>query len=276
MKHHLSKALLLLSLLFPGLVLADIAVLVHGYHSTGNTWRYNGVIPILAANGWNDAGQFTPEFGNIGVPGYTLSNTGKHVVTVELPSEAPVEIQADLLNRYLINMSQNFPAQKIHLVAHSAGGIVARLAVVRNYLDFINSKSETFIPVVQLITIATPNLGSPIAEIAESASDSPIGFFAPLLGLNEINRAQILYSQLGREEQTPFLYWLNRQPHPPIHYTSIVRADGSLLGGDIYVPSHRQDMARVPAIGMQSKTIRTPGNHKLKYADGLVLVTLLP
>ncbi|MDX2506201.1 MAG: alpha/beta fold hydrolase [Gammaproteobacteria bacterium] len=272
MKRLLSKVLLLISLLLPGFVAADIAVLIHGYHSSGKPWRHIGIVHALVSNGWNDAGDYVPVLGNIGIPGHTLSGTGKHVVTVELPSESPVEVQADLLNLYLAAMSTLFPQQKIHLIAHSAGGIVARLALVRNTLY-----SEKPLPVVQLITIATPHLGSPMAEIAEMAADSPLSFFAPLFGVNEINRAEILYSQLGREKENYFLYWLNRQPHPAIAYTSIVRADDSLFSGDVLVPSANQNMAYVPAIGpAQNQLLLTPGNHKLKYADGLLLRRLLP
>jgi len=272
---ELSQILILVLLLFPGFVLADIAVLIHGYHSSGNSWRYNGIIHVLTNNGWNDAGHYTPGHGNIGFPGYTLSNSGKHVVTVELPSESPMEVQADLLGLYLNEMSKKFPQQKIHLVGHSAGGVVARLALVRNYSN-LNNESDNFIPIVQLITIASPHRGSPVAEIVKKASNSPVGLVAPLIGLDEINRAERLYKQMSREKENHFLFWLNRQPHPPIRYTSIVRANSSLFGGDYLVPSYSQDMTYVPAIGNQSQLLLTPGDHNLKYADGFLLMTLLP
>lgn len=252
-----------------GYVQADIAVLVHGYHSSGNTWRYNGITQLLGNNGWNDAGFYTLQ-GNHNLFGKTLSNSGKYLVTAELPSEAPVEIQANLLTQYLNDIKHRFPQQKIHLVAHSSGGIVTRLALVNNY-----SQNEQF-NVTQLITIATPHLGSPIARMVNRASDTPIGIIAPLIGADEINRAEVLYKQLSPEDKNHFLFWLNRQAHPPMKYTSIIRGDGSIMKGDWLVPPGSQNMARIPTIGVKAQTIRTPGDHDLKYADGFLLIRLLP
>lgn len=256
-------------LLFSAPIQADIAVLVHGYHSSGNGWRYNGITKILADNGWNDAGFYNPQ-GNFGFFGSPLSNSGKHLLTAELPSEAPVEIQANLLTLYLNDISARFPEQKIHLVAHSAGGIVTRLALVNNLQQ--NKKYN----VVQLITIATPHLGSPIAKMAYKASDTPIGIIAPLLGADEINRAEILYKQLSPEDKNHFLFWLNRQPHPVMKYSSVIRANGSIMKGDWLVPPNSQNMAFVPAIGKNTYVIATPGDHNLSYKDGFILQQLLP
>ncbi|MCU7801063.1 MAG: hypothetical protein KZQ70_13225 [gamma proteobacterium symbiont of Lucinoma myriamae] len=256
-------------LFISGYVQADIAVLVHGYHSSGNGWRYNGITQTLGLNGWNDAGFYNPQ-GNFNYFGKALSDSGKHLVTAELPSESPVEIQATLLTQYLSDIHARFPEQKIHLVAHSAGGIITRLSLVNSY-----SQGEKY-NVVQLITIATPHLGSPIAKIIEKASNTPIGFIAPLIGADEINRAEILYKQLSPEDKNHFLFWLNRQPHPAMKYTSVIRGDGSIMKGDWLVPSGSQNMAFVPAIGMNAHTVTTPGDHNLKFADGFILQKLLP
>ncbi|MCU7837207.1 MAG: hypothetical protein KZQ83_18440 [gamma proteobacterium symbiont of Taylorina sp.] len=267
----LRKIFLLSLLLFPILSAADIAVFVHGYNSSGNTWRNSGIVPLLVRHGWND-----PAYSQ-----YPLSQSGKHIVTVELPARAPVEIQASYLSLYLKDISKQFPQQKIHLIAHSAGGVVVRLALVNSYLNFIQTdqtqkNGNKFIPVVQLITIATPHLGSPVAEWAHSASDTPISILAPFVGMDEINQAEILYKQMSRPHKNQFLYWLNQQPHPPIIYTSIIRADDSLISGDWYVPPYSQNMSSIPAISSQSQIILTPGNHGLKFNDGMLLINLLP
>jgi len=73
-----------------------------------------------------------------------------------------------------------------------------------------------------------------------------------------------------------FLFWLNRQNHPPMLYTSVVRADGSILNGDWLVPPKSQNMANVPAIGPNAQVFLTQGVHHLRYSDGLVLHKLLP
>jgi pimeloyl-ACP methyl ester carboxylesterase len=261
--------------MLPSLVLADIAVLIHGYHSSGNVWRYNGITRILAENGWHDAGFYAPNGNRL-----LLDDDGKHLITAELPSEAPIEIQAGLLSQYLQNISRQYPQQKLHLIGHSSGGLVARLSLVN---DFAHPRSQDsavqpdfYTKVVQLITIATPHLGSPIADMADKASDTPIGFFAPFFGADEINRSERLYKQLGQEDKNYFLFWLNRQPHPPMYYTSIIRANGSILKGDWLVPPRSQNMAYVPAIGASAKIILTPGSHNLKSADGFLLRNLLP
>jgi len=224
----------------------------------------------LAYNGWKDAGFFNPQGYYGTISDNKLNTNNKYIITAELPSEAPVEVQASLLKHYIQELIRNEPEQKLHLVAHSAGGIVARLALV-NY--FNHNKTDS---IEQLITIATPHLGSPIAEMAEQASNSPIGFIAPVIGLNEINRASILYKQLSREHENYFLFWLNRQAHPAMRYTSIIRANGSLLTGDWLVPPRSQNMAFIPVIGVNAQAIFTRGDHHLKYTDGFIIASLLP
>ncbi|MCP3850351.1 MAG: alpha/beta hydrolase [Gammaproteobacteria bacterium] len=272
MNKSIRKLVISLLLFLPALAIADIAVLVHGYHSSGKTWRANGITHILASKGWYDAGYFTPSGPYLYDNQVPLNSHGKFLITAELPSEASVDRQAELLSHYLNQITNNFPNQKIHLIAHSAGGLVARLSLVNNY----NNESIKKYNITQLITIATPHLGSPIANMAEKASDTPIGFFAPIFGANEINRAERLYKQMGNEDKNRFLFWLNRQTHPPMLYTSIVRADGSILNGDWLVPPKSQNMANVPAIGPNAQVFLTQGVHHLRYYDGLVLLKLLP
>ena len=256
---------------------ADIALLVHGYHSSGKAWRSSGIITQLKTKDWYDAGLFTPQgylapLVDLSLHNAPMTNKGKYLVTAELPSEAPIEIQAAMLDKYLTYIYTHFPQQVIHLIAHSAGGIVARLTLVNNY----QQKAPSHFNIFQLITIATPHLGSPIAKMAHRAANSPIGVIAPLVGANEINRAQTLYQQLAQEDKNPFLFLLNRQAHPPMYYTSIIRGNGSLLKGDWLVPPLSQNMALVPAIGSHARAIITAGDHDLKYQDAIILMALLP
>ena len=281
MKYFLIRLFLISLWLFPSLVFADIAILIHGYNTNSHTWRNSGITSILATKGWHD----------ISYSGQTLNQSGKYLISVQLPAKSPIDVQANYLSQYLSQIVNNNPGHKIHLIAHSAGGIVARLTLVKNYSAFIyetklndkersnkkpNDKKFQFFPIVQLITIATPHLGSPIAEMAHTASDTPIGFFAPFFGMDEINDAEILYQQLSREHKSHFLYWLNRQAHPPIKFISIVRADGSLLKGDIFVPPRSQNMSEIKVLSKDSYFILTPGDHGLKYSDGIIISNLLP
>jgi pimeloyl-ACP methyl ester carboxylesterase len=279
MKPILSKALLISFLLLPSMVLAHIAVLVHGYQGTGGSWREKGIVSHLANYGWKDAGFYAPYYNpvtqttanqygvsNFGLPGHTLEKTAKQIVTAELPSVAPIEVQAELLSRFLRDIHARYPDKKIHLVAHSAGGIAARLTLIRN----------PDLPIVQLVTIATPHLGSPLAELANKLAESPVELLTPILGMNSLERSERLYEQLSREKENYFLFWLNRQPHPDIDYVSIVRRDGSFIGGDNIVPPYSQDMALVPVIGPRSKIFYTPGRHYLKFLDAQILASVLP
>ena len=52
------KLCLLLLLLSPVSAIADIAVLIHGYHSNALAWERSGVVPILEDNGWVRAGLY--------------------------------------------------------------------------------------------------------------------------------------------------------------------------------------------------------------------------
>ncbi len=259
-----SRLLLMLgALIISSSAAADIAVFVHGYQSTGNTWRAKGIIPMLVSYGWKDAGRYYPAPYSVLHDGPPLEDNS--LVTAELPSDAPVEIQAQLLNMYLQDIVAQQPEQSLRLVGHSAGGIVSRLVMV----------SDPSLPIRQLITIATPHLGSPMAEIAEMAAKTPASILAPLAGVDNARRSKHLYKQLGRERENYFLFWLNRQPHPDSDYVSIARADDSLLNGDVLVPPYSQDMSLVPAIGQKSRLFLTPGKHRLKYADALLILPLL-
>jgi triacylglycerol lipase len=188
-----------ISILFSSIVVADIAVFVHGYHGAGNTWRHHGIIPLLETKGWKDAGHYVPFGGHVPIPGLYPSSTDKQMITVNLPSEAPIDIQAAYLDNFLAYLAVKFPDKMIHLIGHSAGGIVARLTIVKN----------PKLPVIQLITIASPHLGTPIAEFADFISDSPASIFAPFVRLDQINRAERLYEQLSREKENFFLFYLN-------------------------------------------------------------------
>ena len=262
-------------IIFSRFASADIAVLVHGYHSNSNIWHNSGISQYLHQTGWHDAGVYRPS-GWFNPNHYSLDNSNNYTISVELPSEAPIEVQSQLLSNYLWMIHQYVPQQNIRLIAHSAGGIVSRLSLV-NFYQLSQKKNQTAsIPnIVQLITIATPHLGSPIAEMAEQASNSPIGIIAPFIGANEINRARHLYKQLSREEENVFLFWLNRQTHPSISYTSIIRANNSLLKGDWLVPSSSQDMRLVPAIGNRANYFLSLGDHNLHYRDGFIIRNLL-
>ena len=245
-------------------VFADIALLIHGYQSSGHNWRERGVVNRLHGNGWYDGGHFT--YGPQGVIGPTergdLVNT---VYTLDLPDEAPILYQAEALNKDLQHIRNMAKDERLILIGYSAGGVVARAAMV------IHPEHR----VSQLITITSPHRGTEAAYFANIIARSPMGDMADWIGLDSLPRSRHLFSDLRPESQGTFLYWLNRQAHPWASYVSIIRAENRFTGGDALIPKRSQDMRYIPAIGQRARVIPTPGDHELSPRDGIVLSKVL-
>lgn len=109
---------------------------------------------------------------------------------------------------------------RVVLVAHSAGGLAARKHVVANPADH---------GVSALITISTPNRGTPLAKLSElkaeieegilpwPASDFGDAWIGPLTDLERTMQVRFddpLFSQLLPEEENPWIQKLNESPHP--------------------------------------------------------------
>ncbi|PVV26443.1 MAG: hypothetical protein B6D74_01315, partial [gamma proteobacterium symbiont of Ctena orbiculata] len=125
---------------------ADVAVLIHGYLGSAHSWHASGVNAALVQHGWQPAGVFTPR----GLLPAASETPGNKFYSVELPSMDAVGLQAELLRGMLALVAQRHPDEPIILVGHSAGGVVARMALVRGGVK--NQKA--------LITIASPHLGT--------------------------------------------------------------------------------------------------------------------
>jgi triacylglycerol lipase len=262
----MKKLLLTLSFVLSlslGVAQAEILVFVHGYDSHANIWRGKSIFSFLQNQGWQDAGNL------IAHPNGIFNQQPKELkpfrmVTVDLPSYAPIQDQAVLLAAYIETLRKQDPEQNFTIIGHSIGGVVSRYAVVR-YPE---------LPINRLITIASPHLGTGMAEVAELAAKSPASVVAPVFGIDIINRSEILMDQLQREEPGSFLFWLNRQKHPNIKYISIVRSNGSILNKDYYVPSRSQDLRQVPGI-YQAYSFPSYGKHELQYRDTFLISRLV-
>jgi len=207
-------------------------VLIHGYLGDDRSWHANGIVAALQRH---------------------------DTYTVNLPSEAPLVVQAQYLDVYLRHIKAKHPQNSLILVGHSAGGVVARLVMVKSG-----------IAIQGLITISSPHLGTDKAELAYNISNSPLAWIAPFFGLNTLNRSRDLYQDLIREHPSSLIFWLNRQPHPKAFYASIVR-----VKGDKWVAPYSQDLNDVPALHGLATTITSVGTHYLQPADAIVLVDLL-
>ncbi len=257
---------LLTLLLLPSLLEAKTMVLIHGHMADGMSWRTTKVTNGLLLAGWKDGGNYSFNQYGLLAP-HNTSAKPNAFFSVDLPSKAPIYVQSNILRQYLDHLYavRNEP---IIFVGHSSGGIVARLYLV----------TPGHVPATALITISTPHLGTPIANIAYLAANSPFGIMLNTMGEYAIRDSRSLYTDLKTAQPNTFLYWLNQQPHPRIPYVSIIRSNESKIRPskyDFIVPPESQNMNNVWALRGQSLTYLTKENHFLSGKDGLFLIDIL-
>lgn len=247
---------------------AKTIVFIHGYMAEGSIWSRSGVLDHLARNNWPFAGRYG--YDAQGRVVYDVRKQGRDAtVTVELPWEQSIEFQASLLDKYLSEIYKHRP-QPIVLVGHSAGGVVARFSLVKNPVSSVHA----------LITIATPHLGTPMADLGALASDSPLGIFLQELGDPTLVRSRGLFRDLQPARRGSMLYWLNRQKHPAIPYFSIIRSNEVVDitrydQADLVVPPAYQDMNNVQALRGKSVSIASDGGHALSVYDAIRIQKIL-
>lgn len=147
------KRLVILTALLAGLLantaFADTLVLIQGYRGDAGSWHSTGIAQVLQQNNWQDAGHFSARSGTVRrwATNQTGNKTGKNCFyTIGLPTEAPITVQTRVLSDYLAQIKLLHGKEPIHLVGHSAGGVVARATMVTHPTRKINT----------LITIASP------------------------------------------------------------------------------------------------------------------------
>ncbi len=241
------------------MVMADTIVLVQGYRGSAASWRATGITQVLLKNGWQDGGHYSSRGTQI-IEWKNPNKTNNRFFTIDLPTETPITFQARFLSAYVGQVAQQYPKEKLYLVGHSAGGVVARAFMV----------AHPEMKVTTLITIASPHLGTGAAETGLQVANSPLSFFTPMMGASTINRSQGLYAQLVRERPGNYLWWLNRQKHPKARYVSIVRAVS-----DGWVPVWSQDMNNVAALRGRAETYFVSGRHGLNVYDGLTILNII-
>jgi len=249
---------------------ADVVVLIHGYLGGARNWDESGITGILQQHGWQRAGVYLA--GPAGVQLFPAAGrtAQRKYYMADLPSSAPVLVQVYQLQQMLHAIGTEHPGEPIALVGHSAGGIVARTALVRGDIDNVKA----------LITIASPHLGTVRAEQALDATDIPwpLSIIPDILAgetYDIARHSRSLYVDLVRPRPGSLLYWLNTQPHPDIGYFSIVRGEDAEGWGDMVVPSYSQDMNNVPVLRGRSSLITIKANHGLGPRDGSILVNLI-
>ena len=249
---------------------ADIMLLVHGYLGDATSWEESGINSELHQQGWARAGMFqgSPYGPQLFI---TESKTAENrVYAATLPSETPVMIQADILKNIIDIVQQNHKDEKIILVGHSAGGVVARMALIRHQLKNIKA----------LITIASPHIGTGRADQALdiTANHGPFNIVKSFVGgdgYDALKHSRGLMVDLRHPQPGNMLYWLNSQPHPDIHYASIIRLNNNGASGDYYVPGFSQNMNNVPALLGRSSTYTTPTSHFLVQQDATTILSII-
>lgn len=263
---HLRTWLLgvVLAIAAPFTAAAETVLLVPGYLGSVESWRGTAITQGLRDAGWADAGHLTLGPRDVVGPQATV-NGDKRFYTLDIPTEAPALLQADLIARYVRLAQRRHDNDTVTLVGHSAGGVVSRLAMVRHQ----------DLGVRALITIASPHLGTATADLGSAISNSPLSWIAPFVGADTINRSRVLYHELGREGPHNMLGWLNRSQHPNAIYVSIVRTRGYPGEGDSVVVGWRQDMNMVPALRGHARTYYSLGDHYLRPDDSILIAKIL-
>ena len=270
----MKKGLMTLLLLVTGLLAqsarADVLVLIHGYLGGAYSWDESGVTAVLQQHDWQRAGVYVAGPAGVQLIPAVGMQAKRKIYAVDLPSEAPVLVQVYQLHQILGAISQTHKDEPMVLVGHSAGGIVARVALVRGNYDNVKA----------LITIASPHLGTSRAEQALDATDIPfpLSMVTDFFGggaYDTAMRSRSLYVDLVRPQPGTLLYWLNAQAHPDIEYFSIVRGPSQAGWGDYIVPTYSQDMNNVPALQGRSSLVNVPVSHGLEPIDGSAIVSLL-
>lgn len=266
---------LTLSLVLVKSASAEVLVLVHGYLGSAQSWAESGVLDRLQRRDYRLVGSFGYGAGGILFQPGHRGTVERPVYTVNLPSQAPVVIQADWLAAFLREIRKRHPDQPINLAAHSAGGVVARMLLVRHGT----------LGVHHLITIATPHLGTGRAiQALDATNDSGMFGFArswlvrratgdALYATVRVSRGLLL--DLTPPAPGNLLFWLNQQPHPDIAYTSIMRIGTFQMPGDQVVPPLSQDLNRVPALAGRARTYSMAQGHLLTAQDGDLIGNLL-
>jgi len=264
LKRILSFLVLFVASLAPTLASADTILLLHGYLGSAQEWKRSNIVQQLDAVSWRDAGVLKIEADRV-ISNKSKNYSTRRVYSLQLDSEQSIDIQAKQLEQYLEYVRHGHPDEQIILVGHSAGGVVARMCMVKNASEDVSA----------LITIASPHLGTKNAEYAQSISENILPWVVAVPGVEKLYRSQGLFFDLIPNRSDNLIAWLNVQEHPPARYFSIVRKETDDAVQDFIVPSWSQDMNQVYALRGRSETHSLKSLHSLTKKDGELIQSIL-
>ena len=256
-------------------VQAEVLVLVHGWSADAGTWLHSGVMGVLESHGWVNAGVIVPAPGGAVHLPAPVPPTQRMVYLAQLTAEAPLLLQSVQLLEELRIVRGRHPEDVITLVGHSAGGLVARLTLVRSDAPAVD----------RLITIGSPHLGTTRAiDGLDIVNSKP--FFCPGPGVDFLKTVvggddydYLKYSYPALVDMQPagpgsLIDWLNHQPHPAIEYHAVIHSPPGYAGDEI-VPAFSQDLNQVPSLRGRATVHIAPAGHALNPGDGVLVAAIL-
>ncbi len=247
---------------------ARTAVLIHGMVSNPGDWYQHKVIQPLLASGWADGGMLPM------MPNWAAQKAPDVVYTVRMPWWLPLEGQARYLHRILTRVYA-VRKEPVILVGHSSGGVVARL--------YSLAPEQRRVPVAGVITIASPNLGTPWAKLGWQMLRSPMGRMLKEMDdkSERLYAARYLLWELASDKRGNTVHRMAYMRHPEgVKYISFVhtrRFGGRRLDdwAGLLVPPKYQDLRRVPALSGRAISIPVSAGHQLDKRDGWLLAQVL-
>ncbi|MGD9796571.1 MAG: peptidoglycan DD-metalloendopeptidase family protein [Acidimicrobiia bacterium] len=246
-----------------------IAVLVAGFGSDGEGDAIAGLDTDALGYAEGDVAQFSYAGGQVardhpveGVPvgpGYRPAD-----------AEADFDESAAELRRLLRDIGAAHPGVPVDVIAHSAGGLVARAALAGG------GRGDPAVPMVaNLVTIGTPHTGADLATASAWVSSSGLGGLA-VAGIGAVTGADPFSPAAhAMVEGSPFLVELADRPVRAARFTSIASA------GDLTVTANHSavgDAVNVLVPGRPGPAVhdRLPGSSRVRREIDLALAGLGP
>jgi len=193
----LRRFFIVLVLMLPaGWANAEVLVLVPGLQGKASSWYESGAAKVLESYGWQRGGDLDLRYGRVVIRASKKRRSPRMLYTVATPSDESLLKQAAVLKVFMDELFARHPDEGFILAGFSVGGLAARMYMVQEGKTRVRT----------LITIASPHLGTELAELASEIWQSPLGMFEPFLKGVISPGSRVLYAELGRERPGSLLF----------------------------------------------------------------------